>query len=336
MEKKNEEILLKYGASTVKIGEMLKYNENIFQAFSNNENVEDEEFIEVWNLYKKEAELYGAYFTLSKYIPQLHFAIREGVSQSNEYRDVTLRGKPILDICNMDEFELAEPDELELDIYSTHEGHIPILFTPINSDFEKLVRALAGRNEPIEIPDTMGAYMVSSYNNWERIRRDNVKCTKANKEIYQDRFIILSNNFYRGITPEQVGMNEKEWRKVSFIMHRARECMHYVTLRLFGSMQNEVQDEIVADFFAMLEAVGEYKPVWALLFLGLENDRGNPPLSESSFHISNKKALDAVINLTSLYLNNKESLHSEQGKIDFLKKLKSSSLEEIAKGFSII
>lgn len=336
MEKKREEILFKYSASTVRIGEMLRSNEKILRAFSDNENTEDEKFIEVWNLYKKEAELYGAYFTLSKYLPQLHFAIREGVSQSNEYKDVTLKGKPIEDICNRDEFELAEPDELELDIYPTHEGHIPILFTPNNSDFERLVRALAGRNEPIEIPDTMGACIVTDYNNWDRIRRDNINCTTTNKEIYQDKFIILSNNFYRGITPEQVGMNEKEWRKLSFIMHRARECIHYITLRLFGRMQNEVQDEIVADFFSMLEAVGEYKPVWALLFLGLENDRSYQPLSESGFHVSNKKALDAVINLTRLYLNNKESLYSQQGKIDFLKRLKTSTLEETSKEFPII
>ncbi len=363
MDKKTRrEILKKYGASPVEIQELLEYNKNKFQATCNNVNTGDEKFIEVWKLYKKEAEVYGVYNTLRKYMPQFHFEIREGISQTEEYKEVTLRGKSIDAICAAENFELIEPDALELEIYPTPVGQIPILFTPNNSDFEKLVRATVYRNEPVVIPDSMGACIVRGYNNWDRIRRYKEKWTKENidgkwqdefkqiipdKELYQDKFIILSNKFYSGIAPEQVGMNANEWRKASLTMRRAHECTHYVTLRLFGSMQNRVQDEIIADFFAILEAMGEYRPELALLFFGLENYpkyrnsgrlenyRGNPSLSDSSFDILKKITIDAVMNMNRVYLENKEVLNSKQGKLKLIKKLTGVSLEELADGLKI-
>ena len=109
-------------------------------------------------------------------------------------------------------------------------------------------------------------------------------------------------------------------------------------------MQNRVQDEIIADFFAILEAMGEYSPTLALLFLGLENYpkyrnggrlenyRGNPPLSDSSFEILKKITVDSVNNMNRVYLENKEAHHSTQGKLELIKKLTSISLEEMANG----
>jgi len=358
IEKKRQRILEKYGASPAEIQELLEYNKNKFRVIPEHE-ITDEKFIEVWTLYQKEAEKNGVYITLRKYIPQFHFAIQEGISQTEEYKDATLRGNPIAAICTAESFELIEPDALELDIYPTIVGRIPILFTPNNSDFEKLVRAMVKRNEPVEIPDSMGACIVNGYNNWDRIRRYKEKWTKENitgkwqdefkriipdKELYQDKYIILSNKFYSGITPEQVGMNANEWRKVSLTMRRAHECTHYITLRLFGSMQNRVQDEIIADFFAIIEAMGEYNPALALLFLGLENYpkyrnggrlenyRGIPALSDSSFEILKKITVDAVINLNRVYLENKEAHNSKQGKLELIKKLTGVSLEELADG----
>ncbi|MBK5242253.1 hypothetical protein [Clostridium sp.] len=245
-------------------------------------------------------------------------------------------GKSMECICHEDRLELLESDSLELVIYQTLVGKIPILFTPNNYDFEKLVQALVYRNEPIEIPNSMGACIVKGYNNWDRIRRLREKWTNENKDgfwqeefkkiipnkdLYQDKFIILSNKFYSGITPNQVGINEDEWKKISRIIRREHECTHYVTQRLYGGMQNKVQDEIIADFFGILEAMGEYKPAWALLLLGLENYpkyrkggrleiyRGNPPLSDSSFDILKQITVVAVIYyINRVYLENKESL----------------------------
>lgn len=358
IEKTREEILKGYGASPVEIQELLEYNKNKFQTVLNHE-ISDEKFIEVWKLYKKESEVYGAYNTLRKYIPQFHFEIKEGISQTEEYKEVTLRGKSIDAICADEGLGLIEPVALELELYPTSVGFIPLLFTPNNSDFEALVRAMVYRNEPVAIPDSMGACIVKGYNNWDRIRRYKERWTKENidgewqdefkrmipdKELYQDKFIILSNKFYSGITPEQVGMNADEWRKISLTMRRVHECTHYVTLRLFGSMQNRVQDEIIADFFAILEAMGGYRPELALLFLGLENFtmyrnggrlenyRGNPPLSDSSFEILKKITVYAVMNMNKVYLENKEALNSKQGKLALVKKLTSISLEEMANG----
>lgn len=360
--KTREEILKSYGASEKELQELLLYNNNNnkFEATCDLKNKVDEKFIEVWQIYKNEAEGLGSYNTLKKYMPQLNLPISEGISQTNEYKDVTLRGKSIECICNEDSLELLEPDSLELDIYQTLGGKIPILFTPNNYDFEKLVQALVYRNEPIEIPNSMGACIVKGYNNWDRVRRLREKWTKENKDgfwqeefkkiipikdLYQDKFIILSDKFYSGITPNQVGMNEEEWKKVSHFIRREHECTHYLTQRLYGSMQNKVQDEIIADFFGILEAMGEYKPLWALMFLGLENApkyrqggrlenyRGKPPLSDISFDILKKITVDAVMNLNRVYLENKAQINSEKGKLIFVNKLTSVSLEVMADGF---
>jgi len=88
--------------------------------------------------------------------------------------------------------------------------------------------------------------------------------------------------------------------------------------------------------------MGEYNPELALLFLGLENYpkyrnggrlenyRGNPALSDSSFEILKKIIVYAVNNMNRVYLENKESHNSKQGKLELIKKFTSVSLEELA------
>ena len=79
------------------------------------------------------------------------------------------------------------------------------------TDFVALVRALTMRNEPGPVPASMGAYMVSGLNNWDRIvehrRRweaeggdrsetgwqEEFRRLVPRKELYQDRFLIISD-----------------------------------------------------------------------------------------------------------------------------------------------
>jgi hypothetical protein len=74
---------------------------------------------------------------------------------------------------------------------------------------------------------------------------------------------------------------------MSLVIRREHECAHYFTRRLFGSMRNNLLDELIADYAGITAAAGRFRADWCLRFLGarLEIYRGNPPLSAGAFQI---------------------------------------------------
>ncbi|MDT3702963.1 MAG: hypothetical protein ROZ36_07965 [Thermincola sp.] len=117
------------------------------------------------------------------------------------------------------------------------------------------------------------------------------------KELYQDKFIILSDGPYSAVPAESLGLSEEEWRRLSLIIRREHECTHYFTRRLFSAMRNNLLDELIADYMGIVSAVGSFRADWFLRFVGLEhypqyrtgarleNYRGDPPLSDGAFKI---------------------------------------------------
>ena len=134
------------------------------------------------------------------------------------------------------------------------------------------------------------------------------------KELYQDRFLILSDGPYSNVSAGEIGLTEQEWRRTSTTIRLEHECTHYFTLRVFGSMRNNLLDELIADY-AGITAVGPYRADWFLRFMGLEffpayreggrlqNYRGEPPLSESAFRALQRLVRDAAENLGRLDLD---------------------------------
>jgi hypothetical protein len=92
-----------------------------------------------------------------------------------------------------------------------------------------------------------------------------------------------------------LGFTDAQWLSLSQTIRLEHECTHYATRRLFGSMQNNLLDELLADFFGLTAAVGHFPAAWFLRFLGLDawpacrqdgrihTYRGNPPLSDRAF-----------------------------------------------------
>ena len=176
-----------------------------------------------------------------------------------------------------------------------------------------LVRALTLRNEPAPVPDSMGACIVAGYNNWDRVaglRRQWEACNPRDasegawsvvfagivrKELYQDRFILLSSGPYSGVGAAAVGEPEEKWKKTSLTIRLEHECAHYFTRQALGAMRNAILDELIADFAGIVAATGRYRADWFLRFLGLEcpsccrpggrihDCRGTPPLSDGAF-----------------------------------------------------
>ncbi|MEH1770616.1 DUF7005 family protein [Nostoc sp.] len=325
-------ILASYGATGSEITELLIYNQNVFKHDNWQPSLkfplEPESHIATWEEYAVTARKIGVFETLKQVLVQLSFPIQEGISQTEVYRAATLKGVNLEGIFEASGLVLEHPEKLDLKIYQSLAGAIPVILPGNREDFVSLVRSLTKRNEPQPIPASMGACMVAGYNNWDRIRRDRQRWEKENpancsetdwkgefrrlipqKSRYQDRFIILSDGFYSNVLPDDIGLSESEWRRLSLTIRLEHECTHYFTHRLFKSMQNNLLDELIADYRGIVAATGRYRADWFLRFMGLEslanyredgrlqNYRGEPPLSDGAFKILQALVTDAALNL---------------------------------------
>jgi hypothetical protein len=211
---------------------------------------------------------------------------------------------------------LQQPDQLTLFIHPSLAGAIPILVVNQREDFVALVQALTRRNEPQPVPDSMGACIVTGFNNWDRIRQYRQQWATAHpttatesdwaaewqrlvlqKSLYQDRFIMLSTGPYSAVAAATMGVAESEWQRLSAMIRLEHECTHYLTYRVLGSMRNHLLDELIADYRGIVAATGRYQADWFLRFIGLEafphyreggrlqNYRGQPPLSDGAFQV---------------------------------------------------
>jgi hypothetical protein len=221
--------------------------------------------------------------------------------------------------------QLREPRQCRLVIHPTAAGNIPLLITGNREDFVLLVQALVYRNEPYPVPHSSGAFTVRGYNNWHRISvlRDRFQAgcfvdgrwadefhrIKAQKELYQDSFIILGPGPYSSVPAADLGLDHQEWLGLSAVIRREHECTHYFTKRVFSSMRNNLLDELIADYMGITVAVGKFRADWLLRFLGLElfpmyreggrlqNYRGAPPLSDRAFTVLQKLIIRAAAHL---------------------------------------
>lgn len=351
-------ILRKFGAKASETEELLVCNQNFFDRGKINTALRfplpPEPHIAVWQEYVTQAKTQGTWSTLKNVLVQLRFPIQAGISQTTAYRAATLKG---IETNKGTGLTLQQPEKLELTIHQSLAGAIPVLLIKNRDDFVSLVRAITKRNEPVAIPDSMGACMVAGYNNWDRIRRyreglfpplspqqwsAEFKRLIARKELYQDRFIILSDGFYSNVDPEKLGFTAAEWQRLSLTIRLEHECTHYFTRRVFNSMRNHLLDELIADYRGIVAAIGNYQADWFLHFLGLEsfpdyreggrleNYRGQPPLSDGAFKILQKLVKSAAENLEHFERNYASQLKTRENQTLMLMALTFLTIEELA------
>jgi hypothetical protein len=278
-----------HGAGPALVEEILAYTDKaIGETAPPRFPLADEPHVEAWLRYTADLPALGVLGALRKRFVQLRFPIREGISQEPAYLDATRRGR--LDGAEAFDpgLELAAPDRLELHIHQTIAGRIPVVMAFDRRDFVALVQAFTERNEPVPVLPSMGACIVTGLNNWDRVRAyreqweaqnpglaqtgwgEEFRRLAARKELYQDRFIILSGGPYSGVRSADIGLDEGDWLRRSIAIRREHECTHYYTYRVFHSMKNHVFDELVADFVGLVMAFGSYRGDLARRFLGLE------------------------------------------------------------------
>jgi hypothetical protein len=321
------DVLASFGADTEIVDEILCYNQNRFddaQIDVSRFPWPDESFVPVWRQYAREVEEAGDITPLARYLVQLQFPIEAGISENPDYVAATRRGLDPHGMNLASGSSWREPGRCRVVMHPTAAGNLPLVIAQNREDFLLLVRALTHRNEPHPIPDSMGACMVAGYNNWHRVSmlRDGFLASnashswteefqriKAHKELYQDRFIILSTGPYSGVKASEIGLDEQEWSNHSLVIRREHECTHYFTRRVFASMRNNLLDELIADYMGITAAAGRFRADWLLRFLGLEsfphyreggrlqNYRGDPPLCDAAFAILQKLVVAAAANL---------------------------------------
>ncbi|MGN1405882.1 MAG: DUF7005 family protein [Erysipelotrichaceae bacterium] len=217
--------------------------------------------------------------------PQLSLGVRKGMSQSEEYRNIVRRGIMPEDLSFP--FELSgEEDEYTL---STPAGEVDVLYLPDRSIFEYFIKVLAHRNEPVELPASMGASLISGINNWRKIYAHKEEYEQNGntdwdeefsrfisvKENYKDTVLIVSKGYYSAIKPECIDMDSEEWIDKSKSIRIYHEISHYISRKLFIENKEALRDEIVADAMGFIAAFGYYDKALAEIVLGIEKEELN-------------------------------------------------------------
>lgn len=361
--KERPNLLVSLGANAPEMEELQRYNRNRFRMDSVTSTLTlplaDEPFVEVWKEYIAEAKQRGVFEALRERLPQLRFPIEAAISATSEYAATTRRGRRPQE--GRGGLRLTAPERLQLLLYPTAAGRIPVLIISERADFVALVQALARRNEPTPVPDSLGALMLSGYNNWDRIARLRRRFDlgelvipgaadwstafthiRERKELYQDRLLLLGTGPYSGIAGARLGFTEEVWERLSLVIRLEHESAHYVTRRLLHSMRNNLLDELIADYAGIVAAAGRFTADWLLCFMGVEdpdhfrpggrlyNYRGDPPLSEGAFRILQRLARDASRNLEAADRTLSAEDRSLAGRCRMILALARLSLEELA------
>jgi hypothetical protein len=357
--------LVAFGAQPGELDELLLYNDNLFrsdQLFATPQlPLEDEPFVAFWEQCVVDAAGRGSFAVLRDHMPQLSFPIAAGISKTDPYLAATRRGLAPAEPAAAGGLPLAHPERLEIALYLSAAGRIPLLITRCREDFVGLVQALSRRNEPWPVPAAMGAQMISGYLNWARLhalrraweatrptRRsgaswgEEMQRLRSRRELYQDRFILLSDGPYSAVPAAELGLDEARWRELSLAIRREHECTHYFTRRLFGVMRNNLLDELIADYVGIAAAVGRLKPDWLLRFLGLEDFphyrgrgrlavyRGTPPLSDGAFAVLRNLVHAAAGNLGRFDADQEPPLCTPRDRALLIAALASLRLEDLA------
>jgi hypothetical protein len=351
-------VLQHFGASSPVAEEILTYDADLFHhdavASVAHFPLPDETFVADWERYARELNSGARFDSLADRLVQLSFPIQLGISETTDYIAATRRGADVASLPSATGIRLERSRDIRVFIHPTWAGRIPIVIVPRRADFVSIVRAFSARNEPLHIPDSMGACMISGYNNlgrlrnfreqWQRVHSQpiSIQTVQQHKEFYQDRFLILSDGCYSGVPAARIGVPESNWLKLALIIRREHECAHYFTRRVLRSMRNYLIDEIIADYCGILAASGRFRADWLLAFLGLDtyphvrdegrlhNYRGSPALGDEAFTIVQKMVVAAAENLDRFHRLHCHHLETKRGNLLVLLTLTSFTLEDLA------
>jgi hypothetical protein len=266
--------------------ELSLYFQNKFISKETINSFRDEPYINSWEKYCIESEESGAIEVLKKCYPQLNFPVAEVINKTQAYIDAVLRGKT--EHLNLSEkLILNNPQGIDISIYESIAGKVPVLKIPDNQDFIQIIQCLLHKNNPTFVPLSMGACLVNGINNWDRLHNlqrnwiaNNLggnwneefsKNVLSNSSLFKDKIVILSTKPYSNVAANSLGLSEDVWKTYSYSIRLEHECTHLYTLKKYGYATNNLHDELIADYIGISKTIGSYNKAWMLTFMGLEN-----------------------------------------------------------------
>ena len=212
--KERTEILIRLGAGTQDMEQLLDYTASAF-AFQPSQGSSD--FLLRWKPVIETANNVGVANAINRHLVRNDFHIN---------------------------FDM--PEVVQLEVYDSFAGKIPIISTCNDSDFESLVQNIILKGKSYPHMKLQGAQFAHSKNN----------C-----------FIILSHKPYSNTPAEVMGLDDATWREKSFIIRKHHEYAHFYTKKYFGSSRNNLHDELIADFCGIWAAFSHFRAEYFIKFL---------------------------------------------------------------------
>ena len=270
-------VLRRFGARDDDLDALLDYTDNPFDPTSPL-LAADEPHVVDWRRYAEQAKARGGASALAGVVPQVRFPIGRDVAATDAYFRATRLGDSTTS-------GPAPPflGKVEIDLHPTPAGRLPYVAFEQRDDFVRAVRSVLHRNAPEPVPSTMGAVLVSGFNNWDRVDRyrarwlaegGNPSCwplvfadMRARPELYQDRFALVSRGPYGGLDSGLEGLSSHEWESTSLALRLHHEAAHYYCRRVLGAMRSNLLDEWIAESYAVVSATVQNPAAWVRALL---------------------------------------------------------------------
>ncbi len=225
---------------------------------------------------------------LAKRYPQLYLSPAAGMSKSDLYIEIVRKGNRPERLKRLMEsapagFEGSAKDRCFIE--NTPAGNIEIVYFYNRFDFEQFLQVIMYYCEPVVVPKTIGAALISGIINWSKIEQHKkdflengrnpflwndefIKFTSV-KSNYRDDIIVISHGGYSGISAHEVNYSELEWNEISLKIRIYHECTHFICRKMHSEKIDPLWDEILADCIGSLYALNYYDTALAKRFLGL-------------------------------------------------------------------
>jgi hypothetical protein len=203
-----------------------------------------------WRALPWDGDQARAWALLCAALPQLCLPQRPGISRSDLYRELVLRGADVSspELIPSEQL-LQQPLGLQLQLVQHPFMAMPVLTTHDRRDFLWIVRALAHRAEPVPIEDGVHAQAISGLIHWGLIH--------SLGPHQRASLILLHDAPYGSVSAATLPTNldQQGWVLASSALRLEHELTHLATKQHLGEMRLNLLDELIADAMGQLVAL---------------------------------------------------------------------------------
>lgn len=216
--------------------------------------------------------------------PQLRLPISEGMSKSDQYKRVALRGLEVEDKQNN-----FVPSSEDLLIHTTFESNpVELLFIRNRENFEHFIQIMAYRCEPHEIARKSSVFTLTEVINWSKIKahkREYLKLGGKDWEKELDSFMSNRKNYTETLIV--VGFKEEDsYENICSKLQEGKEFRVYSKIKLFTQYagfiatrkvlrkKEKILNYLLNQCIGLVSAAGEYDIEIAKALSGYEEKPG--------------------------------------------------------------